>query len=45
MEMEKVRLVAQRTQHFVDRFTDLLEKKRDVDFKQVFFANKFVKDI
>ena len=43
--MSSVRVIAQRTQHFVDRFTDLLDKKRDVEFKQVFFANKFVKEI
>lgn len=29
----------------MDRFVDLIDKKRDVEYLQVFFANKFIKEL
>lgn len=43
--IEDKRLLAQRAQHFIDRFVDLLEKKRDVEYMQLYFANKFTKEL
>jgi hypothetical protein len=30
--IESKRLIAERTQHFIDRYVDLMQKKRDVDY-------------
>ena len=44
-QIESKRLLAERVQHFIDRYVDLLQKKRDVEYLQVFFACRFVKQI
>lgn len=31
-KIEEKRVLAQRVQHFIDRFVDLFEKKRDIEY-------------
>jgi hypothetical protein len=31
-KIEEKRVIAERVQHFIDRFVDLFEKKRDIEY-------------
>lgn len=44
-DIQSHRELAKKTQHFIDRYIDLFTRKKAVEFKELYFANKFIKEI